>query len=50
MREALRIAGYDDLRREQAEKRERAGEVGQSLMGIGVSFFTEAVGAGPRRT
>ena len=48
MREALRIAGYDDLRREQAEKRERAGEVGQSLMGIGVSFFTEAVGAGPR--
>jgi aerobic carbon-monoxide dehydrogenase large subunit len=50
MREALRIAGYDDLRREQAEKRERAGEVGQSLMGIGVSFFTEAVGAGPRDT
>ncbi len=48
MREALRIAGYDELRREQAEKRERAGEVGQSLMGIGVSFFTEAVGAGPR--
>ena len=50
MREALRIAGYDELRREQAEKRERAGEVGQSLMGIGVSFFTEAVGAGPRET
>ena len=50
MREALRIAGYDDLRREQAEKRERAGEAGQSLMGIGVSFFTEAVGAGPRDT
>ena len=48
MREALRIAGYDELRREQAEKRERAGEFGQSLMGIGVSFFTEAVGAGPR--
>jgi carbon-monoxide dehydrogenase large subunit len=45
MREALRIAGYDELRREQAEKRER-GEV----MGIGVSFFTEAVGAGPRDT
>ncbi len=45
MREALRIAGYDDLRREQAEKRERG-----ELMGIGVSFFTEAVGAGPRET
>jgi carbon-monoxide dehydrogenase large subunit len=50
MREALRIAGYDELRREQAERREHAGEVGQSLMGIGVSFFTEAVGAGPRDT
>jgi aerobic carbon-monoxide dehydrogenase large subunit len=44
MREAMRIAGYDDLRREQAEKRERG-----ELMGIGVSFFTEVVGAGPRR-
>ncbi|MEP9381686.1 aerobic carbon-monoxide dehydrogenase large subunit [Nocardioides sp. KR10-350] len=49
MNEALRIAGYDDLRREQAERRARAGEIGQSLMGIGVSFFTEAVGAGPRK-
>ena len=45
MREAMRIAGYDDLRREQAEKRERG-----ELMGIGVSFFTEVVGAGPRRS
>jgi aerobic carbon-monoxide dehydrogenase large subunit len=44
MREALRIAGYDELRREQAEKRERG-----ELMGIGVSFFTETVGAGPRK-
>ncbi|HEX4698295.1 MAG TPA: aerobic carbon-monoxide dehydrogenase large subunit [Actinomycetes bacterium] len=44
MREAMRIAGYDELRAEQAEKRERA-----ELMGIGVSFFTEAVGAGPRK-
>ena len=35
MREAMRIAGYDDLRREQAEKRERG-----ELMGIGVAFFT----------
>jgi carbon-monoxide dehydrogenase large subunit len=50
MREALRIAGYDELRREQREKRALAGEIGQSLMGIGVSFFTEAVGAGPRET
>ena len=45
MREAMRIAGYDELRREQAEKRSAEGE----LMGIGVSFFTEAVGAGPRK-
>jgi aerobic carbon-monoxide dehydrogenase large subunit len=44
MREALRIAGYDELRREQAEKRERG-----EYMGIGVSFFTETVGAGPRK-
>ncbi|MDJ0769223.1 MAG: aerobic carbon-monoxide dehydrogenase large subunit [Ilumatobacter sp.] len=42
MRMAMDIAGYDELRREQAEKRERG-----ELMGIGVSFFTEAVGAGP---
>jgi len=42
--EALDLAGYDDLRREQAEKRDRG-----ELMGIGVSFFTEAVGAGPRK-
>ncbi|MFE4817670.1 aerobic carbon-monoxide dehydrogenase large subunit [Streptomyces sp. NPDC056704] len=44
LRLALDIAHYEDLRREQAEKRERG-----ELMGIGVSFFTEAVGAGPRR-
>jgi carbon-monoxide dehydrogenase large subunit len=44
MEEALRIAGYDELRREQAEKRQRG-----EYMGIGVSFFTETVGAGPRR-
>ncbi len=42
--EALRIAGYDELRAEQARLREQG-----RLMGIGVSFFTEAVGAGPRR-
>jgi carbon-monoxide dehydrogenase large subunit len=44
MRMAMEIAGYDDLRREQAEKRARG-----ELMGIGVSFFTETVGAGPRK-
>lgn len=46
MRKALEMAGYDELRREQAEKRARGDK---PLMGIGVSFFTEAVGAGPRK-
>jgi aerobic carbon-monoxide dehydrogenase large subunit len=41
---ALDMAGYDELRREQAEKRQRG-----ELMGIGLSFFTETVGAGPRK-
>jgi len=44
MREAMRIAGYDELRKEQVERRARG-----ELMGIGVAFFTEAVGAGPRK-
>jgi carbon-monoxide dehydrogenase large subunit len=44
LRKALDVAGYEDLRREQAERRARG-----ELMGIGVGFFTEAVGAGPRR-
>ncbi len=44
LRKALDLAGYDDLRREQAERRARG-----ELMGIGVGFFTEAVGAGPRK-
>jgi aerobic carbon-monoxide dehydrogenase large subunit len=39
---ALDLIGYDELRREQAEKRERG-----ELMGIGISSFTEIVGAGP---
>ncbi len=44
MRKAMDIAGYEDLRREQAERRARG-----ELMGIGISFFTETVGAGPRK-
>jgi carbon-monoxide dehydrogenase large subunit len=44
LREAMRIAGYDELRKEQAEKRANG-----ELMGIGISFFTETVGAGPRK-
>ncbi len=44
LRKAMEIAGYEELRREQAAKRERG-----ELMGIGVGFFTEAVGAGPRK-
>jgi carbon-monoxide dehydrogenase large subunit len=44
LRLAMDMAGYADLRREQAEKRARG-----ELMGIGVAFFTEAVGAGPRK-
>src|SRR5437588_5967761 len=41
MRLALEMLGYDELRREQAEKRARG-----ELMGIGVASFTEVVGAG----
>ena len=41
---AKEIAGYDALRAEQAEKRKNG-----ELMGIGISFFTEGVGAGPRK-
>ncbi|WP_127500676.1 aerobic carbon-monoxide dehydrogenase large subunit [Actinoplanes solisilvae] len=44
MRLAMDMAGYADLRKEQEEKRARG-----ELMGIGISFFTEAVGAGPRK-
>ncbi len=41
---AMDMAGYQQLRAEQAEKRTRG-----ELMGIGLSFFTEGVGAGPRK-
>ncbi len=44
MRVAMGIAGYDELRKEQAEKRAKG-----EYMGIGISFFTEGVGAGPRK-
>jgi carbon-monoxide dehydrogenase large subunit len=44
LRKALAVAGYEELRRDQAQRRERG-----ELMGIGVGFFTEAVGAGPRK-
>jgi len=51
LRLALDMAGYEKLREEQAAQRERwaAGERSGTLMGIGLSFFTEAVGAGPRK-
>jgi aerobic carbon-monoxide dehydrogenase large subunit len=42
MRKALATVGYEDLRKEQAEKRKHG-----ELMGIGLSSFTEVVGAGP---
>jgi len=41
---AMELAGYAELRREQASRRERG-----EYMGIGISFFTEGVGAGPRK-
>ncbi len=42
LRKAMDIIGYEDLRREQLEKRARG-----ELMGIGIASFTEIVGAGP---
>jgi carbon-monoxide dehydrogenase large subunit len=45
LQKALDIVGYDALRKEQAEKRARG-----ELMGIGISSFTEIVGAGPSHT
>lgn len=50
MRKALDAVGYDALRAEQREKR-AAFERGETreIMGIGLSFFTEIVGAGPTR-
>ena len=45
LRKAMDMVGYEELRKEQAEKRARG-----ELMGIGISSFTEAVGAGPSHT
>jgi carbon-monoxide dehydrogenase large subunit len=42
LRLALEKVGYEELRKEQAEKRKRG-----ELMGIGIASFTEVVGAGP---
>ncbi len=42
---ALEMVGYDDLLREQEEQRARG-----EIMGIGISSFTEIVGAGPGKT
>jgi aerobic carbon-monoxide dehydrogenase large subunit len=44
LRKAMDKIGYADLRKEQAEKRQRG-----ELMGIGISSFTEIVGAGPSK-
>lgn len=44
LQKAMDIIGYDDLRREQLEKRARG-----EFMGIGISSFTEIVGAGPSK-
>ena len=43
----MRIAGYDELRREQAEKRRLSGR--ERTWASASSFFTEGVGAGPRK-
>jgi carbon-monoxide dehydrogenase large subunit len=44
LRLAMDMIGYEALRKEQAEKRARG-----ELMGIGISSFTEIVGAGPSK-
>ncbi len=44
LEKAMQAVDYAGLRKEQAEKRAKG-----ELMGIGVAFFTEIVGAGPSR-
>ena len=43
LNEALRVAGYDELRKEQAERRARGD---RSLLGIGVSAYVEITAGG----
>ncbi|MEJ2585079.1 MAG: aerobic carbon-monoxide dehydrogenase large subunit [Robiginitalea sp.] len=44
LKKAMEMIGYDDYKKEQAEKRKEG-----KLMGIGISTFTEVVGAGPSK-
>ena len=44
LEKAMDMIGYDDLRKEQADKREKG-----EFMGIGISSFVEVVGAGPSK-
>ncbi len=44
LRKAMDLIGYEALRKEQQEKRKRG-----EYMGIGISSFTEIVGAGPSK-
>jgi carbon-monoxide dehydrogenase large subunit len=44
LEKAMEMVAYDDLRKEQAEKREKG-----EFMGIGISSFVEVVGAGPSK-
>jgi aerobic carbon-monoxide dehydrogenase large subunit len=44
LHKAMEKIGYAELRQEQTEKRRRG-----ELMGIGISSFTEIVGAGPSK-
>ena len=50
MRKMMETTGYAALRKEQAEKRAAfaRGET-RDIMGLGISFFTEIVGAGPSK-
>lgn len=44
LKKAMDMLGYDDYKKQQAEKRKEG-----KLMGIGLSTFTEVVGAGPSK-
>ena len=50
MKKMMETVKYTELRKEQAEKRAafKRGET-RDIMGLGVSFFTEIVGAGPSK-